>query len=124
MFKGRYEREEAVAKEDDMVDKIQIAYNFINDIQTAEKAVNCYLTADVTQAQFDVLVSFVFNLGTGDLKRSTMLKLFYQNKSLKACREFSRWVYVNVKNCNHPDSQCSGVVNRREIEKKARSNSW
>ncbi|EDP60841.1 lysozyme [Vibrio sp. AND4] len=111
-------------KQGDVVDEVQIAHNFIADVQTAEQAVNRYLTAEVTQAQFDVLVSFVFNLGAGNLKRSTMLKLFNQNKPLKACRELSRWVYVNGKNCNDPDSQCSGVVKRRKIERQVCLNGW
>ncbi|MDK9756721.1 lysozyme [Vibrio sp. D173a] len=111
-------------KQGDVVDEAQIAHNFIADVQSAEKAVNRYLTTDVTQAQFDVLVSFVFNLGAGNLKRSTMLKLFNQNQPLKACRELSRWVYVNGKNCNDPDSQCSGVVKRREIERQVCLNGW
>ncbi|AUI88146.1 lysozyme [Vibrio azureus] len=111
-------------KQGDVATKEQIARHFVADIQTAEKTVNQYLTADVTQAQFDVLVSFVFNLGAGNFKRSTMLKLFNQNQPLKACREFSRWVYVNGKNCNDPDSQCSGVVKRRAIEQQACLNGW
>ncbi|MFS1981158.1 lysozyme [Vibrio lentus] len=111
-------------KQGDVVDEEQIARNFIADVQAAEKSVNRYLTADVTQAQFDVLVSFVFNLGAGNLKRSTMLTLFNQNQPSKACLELSRWVYVNGKNCRNPDSQCSGVVKRRQIEQQACLNGW
>ncbi|GEM77174.1 lysozyme [Vibrio sagamiensis] len=111
-------------KQGDVVDEAQIAHNFIADVQSAEKVVNRYLNGNVTQAQFDVLVSFVFNLGSNNFKRSTMLKLFNQNQPLKACLEFSRWVYVNGKNCKDPDSQCSGLVKRREIEKQACLNGW
>ncbi|MFA0690613.1 lysozyme [Vibrio splendidus] len=111
-------------KQGDAVTSEQIARNFIADVQGAEKSVNKYLTTNVTQAQFDVLVSFVFNLGVGNFKRSTMLKLLNQNQQLKACLELSRWVYVNGKNCNNPDSQCSGLVKRRELEKNACLNGW
>ncbi|ELJ8444305.1 glycoside hydrolase family protein, partial [Vibrio cholerae] len=79
---------------------------------------------DVTQAQFDVLVSFVFNLGEGSFRRSTMLKLFNQGDWQNACREFSRWVYVNGKNCRDPDSECSGIVTRREVEQNACLYGW
>ncbi|MEZ8800542.1 lysozyme [Vibrio splendidus] len=114
----------AGVKPGDVVSEEHIARNFIADIKAAEKSVNQYLTVDVTQAQFDVLVSFVFNLGAGNFKRSTMLKLFNQNQSSKACLELSRWVYVNGKSCRDPDSQCSGVVKRRELEQQACLNGW
>ncbi|WP_210441665.1 lysozyme [Vibrio crassostreae] len=111
-------------RQGDTVTQEQIARNFIADVKSAENSVNKHLTTDVTQAQFDVLVSFVFNLGAGNFKRSTMLKLFNQNQPLKACLELSRWVYVNGKNCRDPDSQCSGIVKRRELEQQACLNGW
>lgn len=111
-------------KQGDVVSEEHIARNFIADIKTAEKSANQYLTVDVTQAQFDVLVSFVFNLGAGNFKRSTMLKLFNQNQPSKACLELSCWVYVNGKDCRDPDSQCSGVAKRRTLERNACLNGW
>nr|WP_231897900.1 glycoside hydrolase family protein [Vibrio tapetis] len=94
----------------DVVTKEQIARNFIADVKAAERVVNQPLVVDVTQSQFDVLVSFVFNLGAGNFKRSTILKLFNKNQSQKASLELQRWTYVNGKDCRSPDSQCSGVV--------------
>ncbi|PMJ90281.1 lysozyme [Vibrio sp. 10N.261.55.A7] len=108
----------------DVVTKEQIAHNFIADVKAAERVVNQSLTVDVTQSQFDVLVSFVFNLGAGNFNRSTMLKLFNKNQSQKACHELQRWVYVNGKDCRTPDSQCSGVVKRRAIEQQACLEGW
>ncbi|MDN3699182.1 lysozyme [Vibrio cortegadensis] len=108
----------------DVATNEQIARNFIADVHSAENMVNKKLLTSVTQSQFDVLVSFVFNLGAGNFQSSTMLKLFNQNQPLKACLEFSRWVYVNGKDCRSPDSQCSGIVKRREIELNACLNGW
>jgi lysozyme len=46
----------------------------------------------VTQHQFDALVSFAYNCGTGALKESTLLKKVKANPSDPAIRhEFSRW---------------------------------
>lgn len=110
--------------EGDEVDVNQIAHNFIKDVGTAETAVNKLLTVPVTQSQFDVLVSFVFNLGQYNLKRSTMLKKFNRSDPVGACNEFMRWVYVNGKNCNEKASNCSGIIKRRVIEKNACLNGW
>lgn len=63
-----------------------------------------------TQGEFDSLVDFAFNLGTGKLASSTLLR------KIRACasedvirKEFSRWVYSNGVKLN-------GLVKRREWE--------
>ena len=111
-------------KQGDTVTHQQIAENFVSDVAYAERVVNQSLTQPVTQSQFDVMVSFVFNLGEGNFKQSTMLKLFNKNEPVKACEQFMRWVYVSGKNCNDKDSNCKGIVTRRQIERNACLNGW
>ena len=63
-----------------------------------------------TEGQLDALVSFVFNLGIGNLKSSTLLKTIQGGGSMSAIkREFKRWVYAGGK-------QLPGLVKRREWE--------
>lgn len=112
------------AEEGQVLSNERIAANFISDVTAAEKVVNKYLLVKVTQSQFDVLVSFVFNLGSGNFRSSTMLKLFNEEKPIEACKQFTRWVYANGKNCNNKESNCAGIVNRRVIEKNACLNGW
>ncbi|RYU41328.1 lysozyme [Aliivibrio finisterrensis] len=102
----------------------EIAANFIQDVLNAEMIVNRWIKVSITQSQFDVLVSFVFNLGSGNFRTSTLLKLFNKNEPVKACGQFMRWVYVNGKNCHNKDSNCAGIVTRRQIERDACLNGW
>ena len=44
------------------------------DLERFEAAVSAMVKVPLTQAQFDVLVSFAFNCGTAALRRSTLLK--------------------------------------------------
>ncbi|PKF50912.1 lysozyme [Enterovibrio nigricans] len=111
-------------KEGETVTNQEIANNFVSDIAHAERVVNASLTKPVTQSQYDVMVSFVFNLGEGNFKQSTMLKLFNQGKPAQACEQLMRWVYVSGKNCNDPKSNCKGIVTRRQIERDACLNGW
>lgn len=74
------------------------------------------LELDLTQGQFDALVDFCFNLGTGSLGKSTLLqkvKLYCKTKDESLVKvikeEFAKWVYAgNIK--------FSGLVKRRDWE--------
>ena len=63
-----------------------------------------------TQGQFDALVDFCFNLGTGALGRSTLLKYIRQGKAEQYIRgEFAKWVKSGGKTL-------AGLVKRRAWE--------
>jgi lysozyme len=86
------------------------ATNFlIDDLATAEAAVNQECT-NINQNQFDALVSFVFNVGVGAFKRSTLLKCVQANpQNQNIAYEFSRW--------NKAGGQAlRGLIRRRKEE--------
>lgn len=104
-------------KEGDIGTVDDAAEAFVEDVIVAQNAVNRYLKRNVTQPQFDMLVSFVFNLGSGNLAKSTLLKKFNASAPTKeSCEQFLRWVYVDKKNCNDPKNNCSGIPERRKEE--------
>ena len=79
------------------------------DIEEAEWQVK-ELRVAKTEGQLDALVSFVFNLGIGRLKSSTLLKVIREGGSMQQVKkEFKRWVYGGGK-------QLPGLVKRREWE--------
>lgn len=79
------------------------------DIEEAEWLVK-ELRVAKTEGQLDALVSFVFNLGIGRLKSSTLLKVIREGGSMQQVKkEFKRWVYAGGK-------QLPGLVKRREWE--------
>lgn len=82
-----------------------------NDISRFEKAVALMTaSANLTQNQFDALVSFAFNLGEANLKRSTLLKKVLANPNDSSIRsEFLKWVYAGGK-------VLQGLVTRRTNE--------
>jgi lysozyme len=67
------------------------------DIGTAEGAVNKDVTyAGMTQNMFDMLVDFSFNLGTGALGGSTLLKLLNKGDIQGAADQFLVWCHAVV----------------------------
>ena len=82
-----------------------------DDIDVAEQQVK-ELGVVRTEGQLDALTSFVFNLGIGRLKESTLLKVIREGGSKQQIRkEFKRWVYAGGK-------KLPGLVTRREWEAK------
>jgi len=82
-----------------------------DDIDEAERQVK-ELGVARNEAQLDALVSFVFNLGIGRLKESTLLRVIREGGSKADIkREFKRWVYAGGK-------RLKGLELRREWESK------
>jgi lysozyme len=55
------------------------------------KYVNAYVQVPLTQNQFDALVSFTYNEGAGNLRRSTLLRRINNNDYAGAADEFLKW---------------------------------
>lgn len=79
------------------------------DIQWAETAVN-QEGLNITQNQFDALVSFTYNVGARNFKNSTLLKMIKVNPlSINIRTEFARWNKAK-------GSTLPGLVTRRKAE--------
>jgi len=61
------------------------------DIQWAVAVVNNLVTVQLTQGEFDALVDFVFNVGSGNFASSTMLRMLDAGNFAGAADQFARW---------------------------------
>lgn len=81
-----------------------VTTNFVN-------VVNRLVIVDVNQNQFDALVSFVYNIGSRNFEKSTLLKKVNQSDFISASLEFEKWNKANGKILN-------GLTKRRLAEKE------
>lgn len=67
------------------------------DVKVFEKAVNAQ-NLNLNQNQFDALVSFTYNVGAGNLQKSTLLKKAKINPNDASIKnEFAKWNKANGK---------------------------
>ncbi|CAO3445692.1 Phage lysozyme R (EC 3.2.1.17) [Azospirillum argentinense] len=83
------------------------------DMADAAAAVDRLVTVPLTAQQRGALASFVFNLGAGALRDSTLLRLLNQRDYDGAAAEFPKWVYATV---NGVKKQLDGLKKRRAAE--------
>ncbi len=75
----------------DAIDEAKATSLLAADVRDAEDAVNSLVSVDLNQSEFDALVSFTFNVGSGALRRSTLLAKLNADDAAGAAAEFARW---------------------------------
>lgn len=87
----------------------QVNELLIQDLLFTELAVNSAVSVDLTQNQYNALVSFVFNVGVGAFRKSTLLDILNQEDYDGVPKQLKRFVYSAGK-------KIPGLVNRRARE--------
>lgn len=87
----------------------------IEDLYEAETAVRKLVTVPLSQNQYDSLVSFTFNLGSGALQVSTLRRLLNNHDYASVPAQMLRWNKVKV---NGEYRVSNGLTKRRALEGK------
>lgn len=94
----------------DKIDDAKVDQYLREDLESAEYAVNRLVKVDLTQNQYDSLVSFVFNVGSGNFASSTLLKMLNKGNYEAAADQFLKWTLAKGK-------VLRGLVTRRAAER-------
>jgi lysozyme len=79
------------------------------DAGTAGDEINRSVEVPLNQTQFDALVSFVFNVGTGAFRDSTLLKRLNDRRYDDVPKQLNRWVFSG-------GEKLESLVRRRRAE--------
>lgn len=80
------------------------------DLARASLVVNSLVRVYLTQGEHDALTDFVFNVGAGNFRGSTLLRLLNAGDSKAAAQQFERWNMASGR-------ILPGLVRRRAKEK-------
>jgi lysozyme len=79
------------------------------DLSDANKTINNLVKPLINKNQKIALLSFVYNVGAGNFKSSTLLRRINAKKWDEAAWQFKKWVYAGGK-------VLKGLIRRREAE--------
>ncbi len=96
-------------KKGDVVTKQEASKLLSQDLRESEAAVNRLVKVSLSQAQFDALVSLIFNIGAGAFARSTLRRKLNAGEYDEVDDQLARWIYSGGK-------VFSGLVRRRAAE--------
>ena len=81
----------------------------LKDIIPVERSIIRLIHVPLEIYQFDALVDFVFNLGSGALQRSTLRQKLNRGEYADAALEFPKWIYAGGR-------PLKGLIRRRNVE--------
>ena len=80
------------------------------DVAQFERAISQAVKVDLAQHEFDALVAFIYNVGSGAFAKSTLLRLLNAGDRTGAAAQFERWNKAGGK-------VLAGLVRRRAAER-------
>lgn len=98
-------------KKGDYVTPAQAEMYLREDVKKFANYVDALVTVPLKQCQYDALVSFVYNLGATNFRKSTLLKKLNAKDYKGAADEFLRWV--------SPGSSVEAGLRRRRTAERA-----
>ena len=113
----RYHDGRPVKPGDKLANEQQAGALFSNILGQYEDAVNHCVKVPLTQNQFDALVSFTYNEGTGALRQSTLLKKLNERDYTGAADQFLVWDKVTDPKTGEK-LVCQTLVARRKEERE------
>ena len=93
----------------DVITEAQAHEMLVEELEEYESYINDFVTVSLNQNQFDAMVSWVYNLGSGNLRASTLLKVLNSGNYSDVPEQIMRWNKAGGK-------VLEGLTRRRQAE--------
>ena len=93
----------------DVITEAQAHEMLVEELEEYESYINDFVTVSLNQNQFDAMVSWVYNLGSGNLRASTLLKVLNSGDYSGVPEQIMRWNKAGGK-------VLEGLTRRRQAE--------
>ena len=93
----------------DVITETQAHEMLVEELDEYESYINDLVTVSLNQNQFDAMVSWVYNLGSGNLRASTLLKVLNSGDYSGVPEQIMRWNKAGGK-------VLEGLTRRRQAE--------
>jgi len=112
----KYSDGKAVKATDQLDSEIKASALFSETLKAYEDAVNRHVKVELTQNQFDSLVSIAYNVGTGIMNASTLIKKLNAGDFAGAADQFLVWNKITDPHSNQKIVNKT-LATRRSIER-------
>lgn len=87
-------------------------------VKASLEAADRLVTVDMTYGQWVAYADFIGNAGEANFRKSSMLRHANAGRLAASCEAFRLWVFAGGRDCRKRESNCMGLVTRREIERR------
>ena len=89
----------------------------LRDVQKFEGALKECVKVPLSQAEYDVYVHMLYNIGPAAFCKSGIVRELNKGNYRAACNQILRWRYSNGQDCSEPGNRkCPGLWTRRKAE--------
>ena len=97
-------------QEDETITPEEAVALLMQDMQSADHCIDEYVDVEINDDQRAALLSFIFNLGCGAFRSSSLRRLLNMGQYAAAGQQFSRWTKAG-------GMELPGLVTRRSAER-------
>jgi len=108
----------------DRTNPVEALQRTLAHVQKDESGVKRCVTAPLYQHEYDTMVDFAYQYGTGALCRSSIVKFANEGDYVASCNAYLAFRFVNKFDCSTPGNKvCRGVwIRQQERQKKCLGN--
>lgn len=119
-FGSTFRDDGSPVKMGDTITPVQAVKRSVNHIAQGEAGLKRCVTGALTQGEYDTLVDFAYQYGTGATCASSVVRHVNAGRYAQACEAYTLYKFSGGFDCSTPGNKVCGGVWQRNLERRAR----